>query len=373
MKNNRFLLMVLMTAVSFGGWSENKALLSDGKKVVYTFLINEVPDGSNLPLIGLINTAHGDQQSLHLGLINTNGRNLSGLQTGLINTTGNNLKGFQIGFINTIGRNLSGIQTGFINSIGDNAHFLQLGFINSVGKGMLGFQLGFINSIEKNLIGCQVGFLNSSRTVAGLGLGFINASRTVTGSQIGFLNASRSMAGLQVGFINSVRTLSGVQFGFINSVRSVSDGVPVGFLSFVRNGGLKALELSLTEMYPVNLALKIGIREFYSFPMISWNPNRTNDVAFGFGFGSNITINDEYFFNPEFSSHFLLSENFDRFQSMSASFGYRLTENVDLLLGPTLTWKQSASIEPIFHLDEREINANNKLIVGARAALRYNF
>lgn len=41
-------------------------------KLIYTLGYNEVPARSNLPLIGFINTAHGDQKSIHVGFINTN-------------------------------------------------------------------------------------------------------------------------------------------------------------------------------------------------------------------------------------------------------------------------------------------------------------
>ncbi len=40
--------------------------------IIYTFGYNEVPSRCNLPLVGFINTAHGDQKSVHVGFINTN-------------------------------------------------------------------------------------------------------------------------------------------------------------------------------------------------------------------------------------------------------------------------------------------------------------
>lgn len=134
-------------------------------KLIYTFGYNEVPARSNLPLIGFVNMAHGDQKSLHVGFINTN--------------------------------------TG-------------------------------------NLTGAQIGFINAVKKLEGFQVGFINASQSLKGFQVGFINGVERIQGAQIGFVNVTRILTGFELGFINKVETVTHGVPVGFLSFVRHVGLRA-------------------------------------------------------------------------------------------------------------------------------------
>ena len=51
-------------------------------------------------------------------------------------------------------------------------------------------------------------------------------------------------------------TVSGFQLGFVNLVDSVSEGVALGFLSYVKRGGYRAIDVSSNELYPVNIGFK---------------------------------------------------------------------------------------------------------------------
>lgn len=350
MKIKQLLLLLFMLIIS-------KTFAGDN--IVYTFLINEVQEGFDIPLVGLINTAHGNHNSLQLGFINTNEQSLRGAQVGFINTTGKNLSGLQISFINTTGKSMFGLQTGFVNSIGKDASFGQVGFINSIGKNMVGAQVGFINSTGRNLAGTQVGFINSSSLL--------------TGMQIGFINATHRMNGFQLGFINSTKVLTGLQLGFINTVESADKGLPIGFLSFVRHGGYKALEMSLTEMYPYNVSFKFGMKRFYTFPILSYNPDLLNPWAYGYGVGSNLTLDDKYYFNPELVSEMVFSNDFHQFASLTANIGRSLTDQLDLLIGPSIVWNRANENNEFFSLLHHDYDSNNRLLVGLRVAFRYEF
>jgi hypothetical protein len=91
-----------------------------------------------------------------------------------------------------------------------------------------------------------------------------------------------------------------LQLGFINSVDDIENGLPIGFLSFVKYGGYKAIEVSYNNINPFNIAFKTGVREFYTYPMLAYDWRLANDrLSFGYGIGSNLDISNHLFINPE--------------------------------------------------------------------------
>ena len=70
-------------------------------KIIYTCIVNKVPDGFNFPLIGFFNQAQGSHTSVHIGLGNVNEERLNGVQIGMINLIGGETNGTQVGLINT--------------------------------------------------------------------------------------------------------------------------------------------------------------------------------------------------------------------------------------------------------------------------------
>lgn len=345
-----------LLALLLGLFSMNA--IHGSQPVKYTFLINEVPDNSDLPMIGLINQGHGNQESLQVGLLNTIDRNLEGAQFGFINTVGRDMQGLQIGFINTTDHDQFGIQTGFINAVDNNFQGLEMGFINAIGETMQGIQAGFINAVEK---------------LEGFQIGFINASERPKGFQVGFINAAERPTGAQIGFVNAADRLDGLQIGFINGVDRVVNGMPVGFLSFVKHGGFKALEFSYNELFPYNLSFKTGVEKFYTFPSVSYHPNQPESWAIGFGAGSIVPMNEEVYFNPEVMSQNILSGDFEQITSLSLNFGHTFAERLDFLAGPTLVWNRTKNYNPQYSLHEWTLNGTDRLHLGIRASFRYRF
>jgi hypothetical protein len=64
--------------------------------------------------------------------------------------------------------------------------------------------------------------------------------------------------------VNITNRLDGFQLGLLNYVDTIENGIPAGLISFVRNGGYKAVELSVTEIAPITFAFKTGVRKFYT-------------------------------------------------------------------------------------------------------------
>lgn len=332
------------------------------ESVQYYFFTNNIPSDWNYPLIGFVNNVNGNHASIQVGIVNSTTGNFGGLQSGFVNSVGGNVTGIQNGFINSVGEDVKGIQSGFINSDASDFSGIQSGFINSVGESYYGIQSGFINR-SSNVTGIQTGFINSTGT-------------TVKGVQCGFINSSDEIRGLQYGFINSAKSLSGLQLGFINSVDHVEKGLPIGFLSFVKHGGYKAIEFSYTDLHPYNLAFKTGIRQLYTFPMVSWNPELADKVFIGYGVGSNLDLGQRLFFNPELLSQHNISLDFNHFLSLKTNLGLRLSDWFEIVAGPTLVWNVKIDADD-FHQNyiqwDPDIISVNNLSVGFNIAARFCF
>lgn len=317
--------------------------------VQYHFFINTIPSEFNYPLIGFVNNVNGNHESIQLGFVNSTSGNFGGIQVGFVNNVDGRVVGLQSGFVNNAGNDVKGIQNGFINNVDGLVSGFQSGFVNSVDGSVYGMQNGFINSTEDKLIGLQCGFINSVGT----------------------------LKGVQYGFINSAETLTGVQLGFINSVDNLDKGLPIGFLSFVKNGGYKAIEIGTTGIYPVNIAFKTGIRELYTYPMLAYDWRMADDrLAFGYGIGSNIDISDKLFINPEMDWLHQVSMDFNHFTSLRCNIGLSVGESIELVAGPSLVWHfkiDSADFHQNYTEWDSSIVSVNDLKIGFNAAIRFKF
>jgi len=305
------------------------------ERILYTFAINCVPDKFDFPLIGFVNLARGNHKSAQIGFLNTNQNNFTGAQTGLFNNVGGFFKGAQTGLINNVDDFFIGAQIGLINNTNEYLIGAQIGFINKTGDSLSGIQLGFVNSVGD----------------------FIK--------------------GPQIGFANKTKILEGFQLGFVNYSDSVLNGIPLGFVSIVKKGGYQAIEMSITEMYPINISFKSGIRKLYTSLLMSFNPELENKFAIGLGVGSIRQLSQRLYLNPELASQYTFTRNNQQLTSLSACFGYTMTRKVHILTGPSLIWEYNGSNtklnNPFFSILKYDFNNRNRLILGFRIALRYTF
>ncbi|MBO0935364.1 STN domain-containing protein [Fibrella sp. HMF5335] len=202
---------------------------------------------------------------------------------GLYNIVRQDVQGVQLsGFGNLVGGNTRGVQlAGFLNTNQGNVDPLQAaGFLNLVGGNVRGVQLaGFLNVVRRNVVGMQAaGFTNiAPGDMAGVQLaGFSNhIAGTLRGWQVsGFLNYADTVA-------------RGGQLGFIN-VANVSKRVPIGFFSYVKQGGYRDLSLSANEVTTLNVSFRTGVQRFYNIFTAGLNP-ATNVWSFGYGLGTRTT------------------------------------------------------------------------------------
>ncbi|MDR0487252.1 MAG: caspase family protein, partial [Treponema sp.] len=341
-------------ARSRGGESHEPSNKND----LYTFIFNNVSENFRFPLIGLINIARGDHDVAQVGLMNMNTGNFNGLQASFLNTVDNNFTGVQAGYVNTAIGNTKGLQASFVNTVGADLIGAQAGFINSVANETTGAQLGFVNTAANEMKGSQIGFVN---TVA----------NEMKGAQLGFVNTViKESSGLQAGIVNiATRKFKGVQLGFVNYADSIENGIPVGFLSIVRNG-YHAVEYSVSEFYPVNAGLKLGVDKFYTSIFVGYNPSREwefgkghsesyseSRFATGMGIGSILPINSFLFYNPELNvlsswdSRGVTLDSITNYQSLVQYLGFKFGQYLSIAAGPSFTWIQNniaSSQEPLF-------------------------
>lgn len=316
---NIFLTIALLSFFSLGYAQEKQQ--EQKIKILYTVAYNKTQGYAGIPLIGFINQHQGTFKSAEVGFINTSIGNLNGAQVGFINTGVGNVKGSQIGFINTISRSAKGAQVGFVNTIAGD---------------IKGAQIGFVNTANKNIKGGQVGFINLAR-------------KKVTGVQIGFINCAEEI-----------------------------DGVPIGFLSFVKKGGYKAIEVSTSEIFPLNIAFKTGVRKFYTSIKGGYNPQGKNHFGLGAGVGTHLNLSKSLYYNPEAETMFTMAENSNEyFVSVINSLRLAIGSNMEVAVGPAITWRRNQydewNEEALSWAYNYKINRRNDFVIGLRISTSVTF
>lgn len=99
---------------------------------------------------------------------------------------------------------------------------------------------------------------------------FFNRAGRLSGLQNGVVNHATDMDGVQLGAVNRSGSLDGLSIGFVN-VAETGTGLPLGFLNVVRDGILD-VEVSSSDLSPVNLSLKSGTRSFFTTTTLGYDP-----------------------------------------------------------------------------------------------------
>jgi hypothetical protein len=228
---------------------------------------------------------------------------------------------FQVSFITPLGSN--GLESwnvtnkisvnllaGYAGGV-DGVEFSGLGVV--LQGNMIGAQFaGLGNIVLGGAKGAQFAGLaniNSNTTVGIQMAGLVNYAPGVRVSQVsgfanvipgnnkglqlaGFVNVnSGRLSGTQIsGFFNYAGKLKGVQLGVINYVDSLEKGVPVGFLSFVKNG-YTAFEIGTTETLYGVMSFKTGTRQLYNILSVGGGSlDGISLFAWGYGLGAYIPV-----------------------------------------------------------------------------------
>ncbi|MEI6755094.1 MAG: hypothetical protein WCK78_18265 [Paludibacter sp.] len=379
MKKSNLIIGLLIFASGFQLYSQSVDIPKQ-EPIIYTIGYNKVPNKFNAPLIGFVNVAKGSHTGLQIGFLNTTAANFKGLGIGFANTIGGDNTGASIGFFNTIGATTKGIDIGFFNTIGNSGSGVEVGFFNTLGNSYHGIQTGFFNTLGNSADGIQIGFSNIlGNSMNGVQVGFSNIlGNKITGIQVGFSNiVGKEVKGLQIGFYNRTRKLSGLEIGFLNVIDTVNSGIPFGFLTAVKKGGYRTLEVGTNEMFPINIAYKTGVKDFYTSLLFSYSPISDSHFGIGMGIGSIIPLNKKLDFNPELLSQITCTILWDQIYSLDLNLNYKLSEKFSIIAGPTVVWNHlkngNVFHKPVFALYENKLDANNRILIGLKAALSYQF
>lgn len=234
---------------------------------------------------------------------------------GFTNVLKGDLRGYQVGgLVNSVGGRVQGAQAAGLFNVADHGQVVQIGGLGNVVKEELqGVQVaGLFNAAGENTRGAYqiAGLWNANQGESALqvsGLwnrsegarigqtsGLFNVSRNAsTGFQLSSLfNVAQDVKVAQVAaLVNVARDVDGVQIGLINFADTVG-GVTIGLLNFVRHG-YNRLELSTTETFQGQFALKLGSGRFYNVLQsgLRWETafrGRPQQWLMGYGFGTQI-------------------------------------------------------------------------------------
>jgi hypothetical protein len=294
------------------------------------------------------------------GMFNVVRGKVYGIQaSGFANVVGQDVKGIQMsGFGNLVGRNFNGVQaSGFGNlNFGTTGGIQAAGFGNATLKNFSGIQASGFGNFVLHDTRSTIQAAGFGNVVVGRGSG-IQASgfgnfvgKDFKGIQVaGTLNfVGGTMHGLQVSLFNyAKKAKNGYQIGLINYAGE-SNALPIGLLSFVRNGGYKRLEIATDEVNWFNLTFKTGVKRFYNILTAGYNFGLTDkpDFSLGYGLGTAWKLNRTFWLNLDVvSSHIQQNGNYWNLnQHSKASLGLEIhaTRHLALFVAPSLNFLASS-------------------------------
>lgn len=299
-------------------------------RVIYTGLINFIPEDKNFPLIGFINVVNGDHTSAQFAFMNYSRGSFRGFQAGLLNDKLVDVRGAQFGLINNVSDKVSGGQFGLINRSGD---------------------------------------------VEGVQMGLINYGADIVGSQMALINSSKKVEGAQIGLFNKATSVEGAQIGIINKSDDIGESIPIG-LVYLGKGGHQSISFGFTEMHPAQITFRSGIDRLYFMMSAACSDNKDGYLLLGTGVGTQLSMTERSSFRPEFQylSGLGTGRNFDYF-SISLNYAYVLSNRLEFLAGPALGYnlaprgKTISDNSPFIDLSDNQGTSRLESIVGFRASI----
>ena len=287
-----------------------------------------IGDVNGIQAAGFANTLKGKMNGIQVaGFSNITTADVDGIQAaGFSNVAFGDVKLAQISGFTNYANDVEGIQAaGFLNLAYGNVDFIQASGFANIAKGNSTFQVsGFSNITFKSSEFQGSGFSN---------IAFKNTRIQASG----FSNITLGKVDeLQVsGFFNYARNVNGLQISFINVADEVQNGIPIGFLSFVKSG-LHSLEYSYEELFPLNISFRTGVPLFYNILKIGRSPE---NYHFSYGLGSRLLQLEKWDFNLEAYHSQVYSLNSNSFKGrilkIQGLASFQLYKSIRINAGPT--------------------------------------
>ncbi len=292
---------------------------------------------NGIEFAGFANALKGDMKGVQLA--------------GFCNNTFGVAEGAEIaGFWNYNQKWVKGFQAaGFANAaIGYVDGFQASGFANYADGVSFGQFSGFANLSTDKTSGMQAsGFSNVAvgdmKGVQGAGFANLTVGDHFGVQAAGFTNVTTGRTkGIQAsGFLNYTKKLSGVQVGVFNYADSVENGMPIGFLSFVKNGYLD-LEIGGNESLFGTISVKTGVKRFYNILSVGGSLRGDRLLwGWGYGIGSQLAVAKRMDISLEAISYHLnedawFSGDINLLNRASATLSYNLNSRFSVYAGPAL-------------------------------------
>lgn len=194
---------------------------------------------------------------------------------------------FQVSFISPFGTN------------GTQSHLttnkVSFNILGGYSYGNTAFEFGSLYNVNTNFTkGFQFAGIanysgNTQNAAQFAGITNIAASGSTPFQFAGIANVADEVTGLQfAGIANMAKKVRGVQFGLFNYAEE-SDGVSIGLINIVKNGGKQEFEIAFSEALNTAVSFKLGTDKFYTIFSGGINYiNKPVEYAAGLGFGTHI-------------------------------------------------------------------------------------
>ncbi len=282
---------------------------------------------------------------------------------GGLNMVRNEVKGVQVGGIgNIVGGKASGVQmAGLANIVTDTAAGFQVSGIINSSECAHGMQLSGVGNFTKEMRGIQVsGIVN------------VTTGKTFKGVQI-------------AGVFNYTKTLRGGQIGVFNYADTVSRGVPIGLISFVKKG-FRRFEVAYGDAMHSSLWLKTGVPRFYNIIGVGYRLSGERLWSYGYGLGTQFQMGKKLYGNVEAISNSVHTTNgwvdgLNLLNDLNLTTGYQFTPRTSINAGPVLHVHVRRTVNPeeVYatdlttapFYDQTSGMTNVRMWVGYRAAFRF--
>lgn len=270
---------------------------------------------------GISNTNTGDVNGLQIaGITNVNMKSANGLiVSGITNIIKDTSQAICFAGISNIVRGTS-LSTG-----------LQVAGISNVNNGsFIGGQISGITNINNgNMHGIQASGISNVNDGNVVGLQVAGVSNLVNGD----------LTGAQIGLINKSKNVKGFQLGLINVANDFEHGVPLGLISFVKNG-YHAFDIYTSDAIYTNLSFKMGVDKLYTIYKIGYTEGpEDNYFTYGLGLGTKLNLTDRFDLAIDGSTNHIVKNgytpNLDILCRLDASLRFNLNDYFSLFAGPS--------------------------------------
>lgn len=307
---------------------------------------------------------------------------------GGVNNVHHNVKGVQIaGIGNNVNKDVKGVQTAFIynKAQGGFTGVQASGIYNHAGDDIIGLQFsGGVNIAKKN-----------SKAVQFAGLVNYAGDSTITQFS-GLANIAGDVNWSQTtGLFNKAKVVKGFQFGLINVADSVALG-SYGLFNFIKKG-YNRIELAGSDALYLNLALKLGTRQFYNIFHFGarWDDIKAENHAgmfmswgLGYGLGTAITTSPRSTVNLEVTAIHIneleaWTNRLNLLNQFRVTYDFKINDRLSIFAGPSANvfvreFKGNTDPQPLVSniapytiFDGSDANSNLKVWVGINAGIRF--